>query len=420
MRRSAPILASLLLLVPAIPARAVAGALDPRFGGSGVVTAFSKGAIGTSVSIDGHGRTVVVGYTVDGSVDVAVVRFRRDGTPDGTFDGDGRARVDLGADDYAFDVAVTPDDGLVIAGRETSVDGDVAFVLRLNPDGERRTRFGGGDGVKLVRFGKRWQSASAVAVDGSGRIVIGGYASNGTGSRAAFARLLPRGDDDTSFSGNGRFTASLGFAEATVNDLILRDDGVILAAGGVESDAGSLFAIVAVLPAGGFDPSFGETGARIVDLGPGGDEAHAITLRPDDTIAVAGSAGRGVDGAWGVVQLSPGGNLDPSFSKDGILVLPFTPASEEAQAVLATGPRLVVAGRVRTTGQRDDMAVVRLRADGTLDLTFGTDGLTVIDVDDRTDWASGLARVDDGRIVVGGTATRGGTLRLAAVRLLAA
>jgi hypothetical protein len=77
------------------------------------------------------------------------------------------------------------------------------FVLRLRPNGTRQPRFGH-QGVKLIDFGKPQQSANAVDLTSQGRIVVGGYTSNGVGARSALARLSPRGTVDRASAATGR------------------------------------------------------------------------------------------------------------------------------------------------------------------------------------------------------------------------
>src|SRR5437867_6743422 len=115
MKRSLTIgLIGTLVLVPT-PARGHAGDLDPAFSGNGIATAFKTGSVAHAVAVDHAGRDVVVGQTTDDHVDVAVARFRPDGTPDPSFGANGRVRMSLGANAaVAFDVAVTADDGLAI------------------------------------------------------------------------------------------------------------------------------------------------------------------------------------------------------------------------------------------------------------------------------------------------------------------
>jgi uncharacterized delta-60 repeat protein len=355
---------------------------------------------------------------VDEDVDVAVARFRRDGSPDLHFGTEGRVRLDLGGQDYAFDLTLAPDDSILLAGRRTTSASELAFVLWLSPSGTPRASFGG-EGWVTVDYGKPLQAATALALTPDGDVVIGGYTSNGSASRMAFARLHPDGSLDRSFDGDGRLAVNLSQGAEQVEDLLVAESGKVLAAG--TADAGLLpsSSVLRLLAAGGLDPSFGKDGVRYVDFAAGADAAYALTQRRDGRLLVVGSADDGGRGSWGIARLTPAGTLDATFGTDGIVLLRFSPtAAEQAFAVMAAGEKIVVAGRIHTKAGGDDLGVIRLRAAGGLDAGFGGgDGKVAIDIDGARDWATGLARMADGRIVVGGTGFRDRTFRLVAARL---
>jgi uncharacterized delta-60 repeat protein len=100
---------------------------------------------------------------------------------------------------------------------------------------------------------------------------------------------------------------------------------------------------------------------------------------------------------------------DPTFSDDGIVTVDG-PASLgddiEDIAVLPSG-KVVAAGRMRTAGGGSDFAAIRLNADGSLDATFGGDGIVTTDIDGSasSDRAFGLAVQEDGKVVLAGRTT---------------
>ena len=97
--------------IVARPAMAAPGDLDVFFSHDGVQTAFANGAVAYAVSIDHHGRILVAGATQSVRPDVALARFTPSGELDPTFGEGGRVTTDLGASEYAFDLAIQPDGG---------------------------------------------------------------------------------------------------------------------------------------------------------------------------------------------------------------------------------------------------------------------------------------------------------------------
>ena len=418
MRRVAVFAAVLALaLVVALAASAAPGSLDRRFGGDGIVTAFTGGGVATAVGIDHEGRIVVAGSTTDG-VDVAVARLRPNGTFDPSFGHGGKVRVDLGGADDAFDLAIGPGDGIAIAGRTSSTASGRMFVLRLNASGAPVPTFGT-NGVAFVAFGWSLQGADAVAFARRGRLVLGGYTSNGSAIRSAVARLLRDGTLDPAFSGDGRVTLNLSAAGEQVNDLLVLPGGRIVAAGSADVGLQPQVALFRLNPDGSLDKGFGTSGGVTrTNLGPGPDAANALAMTADRHLVVAGLAGNGGRSDWGVARYGAAGHLDPTFGAGGIVVVPFTAAFDEALAVVPTGPRLAIAGRIHTAASGDDAGVIRLDANGHLDPTFGSGGVVRIDLAGSTDVARAVALQPNGRIVIAGEGRRGDVPRFLVARLL--
>jgi uncharacterized delta-60 repeat protein len=420
MRARVPVVlaATLTAVLTVAPAHASPGDLDPAFSGDGIATQFPHGAVGTAVAADAEGRTIVVGYTVSGGVDVAVARFSRDGTPDTTFGGgDGRVRIDLGAADYAFDVAVDGEGGLAIAGEGSTGEGSTGFVLRLGPRGVPASHFGGGDGIASVSFGKPFQGLDAIAFTPKGRIVVGGYSSNGTLSRSTVARLMPDGRRDHGFSGDGLFSTDLSASGEQVNDVAVLPDGEVLAAGYAEVGLQPAFSLFRLRGDGTLDTGFGGgDGSTLTDVSTGADVANALAVDPDGRIVLAGSASDGGLGDWGVARFGAGGRLDRTFGTDGVSLVRFGPGPDVANDIVAWGARVLVTGDAHGE-DGGDAVVVRLKAGGVLDPTFAGDGKVRIDVAGGADDGAGIALLPSGKIAVGGSAVVSDAYRLLAMRL---
>lgn len=408
-----------VLVIVCLPARAVVGDpgdLDTTFSEDGVAKVFTKGSVGTGVTVDGRGRVVVVGYTLGEEVDVAVARFLRNGSLDPAFgDGDGRVRLDLGGTDHAFDVALVPGGGMVIAGARTTPDADVAFVVRLGGRGRPLPSFGR-DGLRIVDFGRRYQAAEAISITADGNYVIGGWISNGTASRSAFARLLPDGAVDRAFSGDGRVAFNLSPGAEQMRDVLVLPNGKILGAGEAEVGTRARFALVRVLPDGSLDVDFGRgPGRTLTDLGPGADSASALARRADGRIVLAGASGDD----WGVARYFGGGMPDGSFGAAGEVVLAFTDSPEAAKDVIATGLRTLLVGTSRGASSLD-LVIVRLKDSGLLDGTFGDGGVASIDVSGTTDAGSAGALAPGRRLAVVGETWVDGLPRMLTGRALLA
>jgi hypothetical protein len=146
-----------------------AGNPDLSYGFKGVADASytaSRLDDATAISVLADGRFVVAGISETspaGSIqttDMAVARFLADGTPDQTFDHDGKSMLRLGLPSRATSVIGLANGKTLVGGdvlgRRTPESFDpppVASIVRLNANGSFDRSFGGSGHVELRKFG---------------------------------------------------------------------------------------------------------------------------------------------------------------------------------------------------------------------------------------------------------------------------
>ena len=206
------------------------GALDPSFGGDGIVTT-SVGAYDAAlgVAVQPDGRIVVAGSTAgDGSgtdVDVLVLRYLADGSLDPSFGTGGVVRTDVdGSIDIAAGLALLPD-GRIVVGGTAYRNGDVAdgdlLVARYLPSGALDPAFGG-DGVVTADAGSPFDEGTAVHVDGPDVLLVGDTTPGGVDPQVVVLR----------FDGSGGVGTPLVTRELTEGHAVLVDAQGRLAIGG--------------------------------------------------------------------------------------------------------------------------------------------------------------------------------------------
>jgi uncharacterized delta-60 repeat protein len=404
MRRTALIAVTLVLALVAPPARANPGQLDPFFSHDGIQTAFANGAVAYAVALDHHDRIVAAGSTLGAHPDIALARFTPGGRLDPTFGQGGKVITDLGANDYAFDVAIQDDGGIVVAGERNAAASDRFVVQRYRPNGTLDPGFANA-GTALTGFGRRFQSANAVVITPGGRIIVAGSTSNGITSRSAVARYMPDGRLDRDFGGDGRVTTDVSPSGEQFTDLAIQPDGGIVAAGWAEVSLVPVFSAVRYTTDGRLDPTFDGDGISRVDVAPRADRANALVLQSDGKLVLAGGVSAGGREEWGLIRLGPRGRLDPTFAMKGRLVTDFGPGFDEANAVaVQDNGKILVAGRIHE-GNKDDIGVLRLKPSGGHDRTFAAGGRTLTDIAGGSDAARDVAIAPNGKIVVTGEAT---------------
>jgi uncharacterized delta-60 repeat protein len=280
--------------------------------------------------------------------------------------------------------------------------------------GDLDLSFGNGGKVITDFFGNS-DFGNAIDVQSDGRIVVAG-SSIGDNTSAfsdfALARYNPNGSLDSSFGVGGKVITDFGEDEA-VSAIAIQPDGKIMAAGSIAGKgAASIdFLIARYNPDGSLDATFGEGGRVRTDFSSSRDEIIAATLQPDGKIVAVGFISSnfsttGVD--YALARYNGDGSLDSTFDKDGKVTTDSGNESFDFAMAVAidSNGKIVVAGQSSLSNgiQAVDFSLARYNSDGTLDPTFGTNGIVTTDLGTPQDGANGVLIQPDGKIIAGGTA----------------
>lgn len=168
-------------------------------------------------------------------------------------------------------------------------------------------------------------------------------------------------------------------------------------------------------PSGSLDVGFGSDG-RVTEGLPAG--ADAIALQSDGKIVALGGNR--------LARYNPDGSVDAAFGAAGQVAVSFSGIQDEAADLeLQIDGKIVVVGASRPGGinSRDDFAIARFNADGTLDSGFGTAGKAYVDfLGGHDDATAAIVQPDGGILVIGYAATDvgGSEFDFAVARLTAA
>jgi uncharacterized delta-60 repeat protein len=312
---------------------------------------------------------------------------------------DGRAQspvdgFDPGTNGIVYAVAVQADGKILVGGSFSTIGGGGTGstarnnLARLNSDGTVDASFNPGVSEDVY----------AIAVQGDGKIVIGGHFSTvggggiGNTARNRIARLNADGTVDVAFNPG---------ANADIYALAVQPDGKIVVGGNFSTlGGGATLArsrIGRLNSDGGLDATF-NPGANLA--------VYALALQADAKIVVGGSfstlggGGTGTTTRNGIGRLNANGSLDASFD-------PGTGDSVYALAIQPDG-KIVVGGFFPTlggggTGTTARNNIGRLNANGSLDGSFNPGADDSINI---------LVVQPDGKILVGGFfSTLGGVTR---------
>jgi uncharacterized delta-60 repeat protein len=438
------------LAIGAQTANAGAGALDRDFGDRGRVLTpakISASALNTHVTMarSGNGHIVLAGGQT-------LVRYLPNGAVDHSFGNNGRRDIPAaGAKRLRIeDVAVDPGGRVIAVGTAWS-DGEAAkaFIARFLHNGTPDSSFGDrGDGTLRTDFGfpgltytrssnevfvfQPAVTASGVAVDAEGRVVITGAERAGASEcpKAGLrpydfgyvARLADNGALDPSFGTGGLV---VDHTVAWTGRLARESSGSLLYVGDLRGscyigDGG--YAGTSLIQLGGEgkpNPSFGSDGR--VQLLPHESRNLGLTVDNQGRIwTLTQPSSLETEFRWFnraiVSRLLPNGSVDMSFGGNGQVMVRL-PGEESRLLAIAVDSRgrVLLAGQVSTstaaTRQKRRQlapmrfALVRLRTSGRLDSRFGHGGRVFTAFGARSR-AVGTDLMVDGanRVLVGGAA----------------
>lgn len=155
---------------------------------------------------------------------------------------------------------------------------------------------------------------------------------------------------------------------------------------------------------GVLDTTFGDGGETRPD--PFFPESYdAMIVVPDDKTVVVGERSRD----FVVRRLNADGSVDSTFGLDGLMTIDFAGGVDRADDIARQSDgKLVIVGLAQQSGE-NDFGIARLLSDGSLDTTFDGDGIKAIDISGAGDIASAVALQSDGKIVLSGRTAETGT-----------
>jgi uncharacterized delta-60 repeat protein len=389
---------------------------DPTFGSGGLATLTPALPIVqvSGVAEQADGKIVVAG-TVYGSGefnrDFMVARFNSDGSVDSSFGTGGLVSRDMdgSSDDFTYGLAIQPDGKIVIAGTATASPNfnpaEHIALARFDTNGNGDFSFGSG-GIFVIT---NYSAGYAMALEGDGNILVGGYFGN-----TAIVRVTTNGTLDTTFGSGGSATIPTGGQITAVaiqpGGLTILQPAMIVAAGISSSSV-----VVARLSLSGvLDTNFSGVGyvtksvvsnPRVTGLAC---FASGFVTRRTFKFLVSGDVYNGSE--YFVTRVNADGSTDTSLGGSGAVLTSIANsayAQDNGLAVLPGG-RFVLAGTLSPTGCGSDFLVARYNyADGSLDTNFYGGGILSTNVGQRNAEANSVAIQADGKIVLAGHCTDG-------------
>lgn len=384
---------------------------DSTFGlnGAAVQNIYHTDDQGVALALRPDGRAVLAGRTtIDSVPQMAVFQFLPNGKPDLSFHWNAKGALSFNMEPSAAHAIDIDASGRVVLAGYGTENGDEQFgIIRLLPNGAYDPTFGN-NGRVLTDFNNGQDQANAVVIQPDGKIIAAGFTKTGGDADIALARYLSDGTLDAGFGTGGKVSTKVGTLSDIARDIALQPDGKILICGSTADvltfNNPSYFVLARYAVDGKLDLTFGSTGVITTDVNADeeNDIARSLAILPNGRIVVAGYSAVSLASKISVVRYRASGLIDNTFGKNGALTTEVKGYGNFCTKIqILPDQSLMLSGMAENIDFKD-VFLVKLRSAGVVDSTFGLNGRVIRSLSPKDDNAWSMALRTDGRILVAG------------------
>ena len=378
-----------------------------------------------SANLQPDNKILAIGYANDAvfNTDFALARINTDGNLDTDFNGTGKLYLSYGQSETYFSKAIVlPNGKILVVGKTRFGDNYNDYymaVARFNTDGTPDTSFDN-DGKEYIPFYDLISSSGTeISLQPDNKIIVAGITYNNVNfTEIAIAKLNPDGSLDETFDGDGKLTLALPSAvneSYSYSKMKILPDGKILVSGSIQfpsTNEQNVF-VARLKSNGSLDETFNGTGIMTADLNTNPqvawdyDNITDIILQSNGKILAVGNTTSlsGTDLDMVILRLNDNGSLDNTFDNDGIRILHFSDYWDQALTVALQDDGKIIVGGLSSGESAAYFALARLNSNGVLDTSFGVDGKQTTDMGPYwTDMINSIIIQADGKIIAAGYA----------------
>jgi len=176
---------------------------------------------------------------------------------------------------------------------------------------------------------------------------------------------------------------------------------------------------------GSLDNIFDTDGMLIATVGTFDDAAYAIALKEDPLnptnfiarkIIIAGHTFNGNNYDFLIMQFNNDGSVDNTFGVNGVVTTSIGNYDDKARAIAIQDDGKILVAGYSFNGTKDDFAMVRYNVNGSLDNSFNGSGYVLTSIGTVGDNINSIAIQNDGSIVAAGYTMSGNYMDFAVAR----
>lgn len=282
------------------------------------------------------------------------------------------------------------------------LDGQIDSTFGLNGVASSTLNFGG--------------YAKKIKLNNSGKVLAAGtiYGSSTPDNNFGALQFNADGTVDPNFGYNGSFEYNFGDDDYCTSICVLNNDKIVL--GGYSSTIISYTPINIITKCsfirlnsnGLIDSSFNNSGTLQVSIPNSNCVIQSMALQDDGKIVAIGSCGIYGTIQFLVIRINIDGTLDSTFGLNGIINFQIDSLLKNDEATCVTlqdDNKILIAGNsyMPSTGGGRSIALCRLNSDGSFDSSFSTNGIMQFNIpNNANDVTNSICTQSDGRIVLVG------------------
>ncbi len=297
-------------------------------------------------------------------------------------------------DEEPWEIVLLPDGKILVSGKSVvqGVTNPIPGIVRLKTNGEIDKTFGT-SGVSEIETEGLYSDLRGINVQPDGKILVSGYFNGGFG----IYRTDDLGAVDLSFGDEG-WSLPIICSHDAIEDLAVSKSGRIAGAG-YSCEFNARFTLALFKPDGSLDPDFNEDGVFISQSNKAFRTFTSVEFQSDKKIVAAGYCNSASDPFATIiyaVRVDSTGNPDAGFGTSG--EFSYTAGYMEQLSDMA----IQKDGKILLCFNK----ILRLNSNGTVDNTFGTNGIVKTTVNTDIININNIELQSDGKIVAAGTTNK--------------